>query len=131
MKDQKTTQVTIEVPTVSTLNKILKYVAVAILSIVVLYGAVWIITPKPTMPAELKAQIDSLIAINKQLELEQLKLDSAIARYEDAVIRLDDKISKVKNQTTIIKEIHHDKIKEVSNLNSAQVDSFFKTRYNY
>jgi hypothetical protein len=80
---------------------------------------------------EVLKAIDSLKQETIKLEQHQAYLDSLSQEYELKIVDVDDRISNIKSGTTIIKEYHHDRIKNSTNYNSTQVDSFFKDRYNY
>jgi len=108
--------------------KIILYI---LISLFVLYGFIYTTTRKPQMPADIKATIDSLTNVNKQLIEHQKQIDSTIAAYEAEVHKVDFEINNIKEKTTIIKEYYHEISDKVSHYNAAQVDSFFKARYNY
>lgn len=113
------------------LNKYKKQILYVIVGLFVLYGVIWISTRKPQMPVEYKAAIDSLTKANAALAAEQKKLDSAIHSYETQVENVDKEIHNIKEKTTVIKEYHHEIIQQVDHYDASQVDSFFKSRYNY
>jgi len=52
---------------------------------VVAYGLIFLLTPKPQMPPDFKATIDSLSKANQALQAKQLEIDSTVARYENEV----------------------------------------------
>jgi len=113
------------------LNKYKKQIAYVIVGLFVLYGVIWITTREPQMPTDYKAAIDSLTKANTLLIKKQNQLDSTIRVYENEIKAIDTKISNIKVKETIIKEYHHEIIQQVSHYNAAQIDSFFKKRYNY
>ena len=113
------------------LNKYKKQIAYVIVGLFLLYGIIWITTRKPQMPADIKATIDSLTNVNKQLIEHQKQIDSTIHVYEAEVKQVDDKIDNVKEKTTIIKEYYHEQSQQVNNYTPTELDSFFKARYNY
>ena len=113
------------------LNKYKKQIAYVIVGLFVLYGIIWLATRKPQMPADIKATIDSLTNVNKQLIEHQKQIDSTIHVYETEVKQVDDKIDNIKEKTTIIKEYYHEVSQQVEHYDATQVDSFFKARYNY
>jgi hypothetical protein len=94
-----------------------------------LYWLIFFLTPKIEMAAGEKAQIDSLNNVVKNIYKEQQKLDSSIAVYNKEVEHIDDNISKIKGQKTIIKEIYHEEIKRAATYDDAKLDSFFTSRY--
>jgi chromosome segregation ATPase len=100
-------------------------------ALVLLYGIIWISTRKPQMPTDIKATIDSLTNVNKQLIEQQKQIDSTIHAYETEVHKVDFEINNIKEKTTVIKEYYHEVSQQVDHYNATQVDSFFKARYNY
>jgi chromosome segregation ATPase len=113
------------------LNKYKKQIVYVIVGLFLLYGIIWIATRKPQMPADIKATIDSLTNINKQLIEHQKQIDSTIHVYEAEVKQVDYQIDNIKEKTTIIKEYYHEVSQQVNNYTSTELDSFFKARYNY
>lgn len=108
-----------------------KYAAYAGLAVAILYGAIYLFTPKPSMPADLKAQIDSLTKANLALAEQQKHIDSTVAAYEQEVKQVDYQIDHIKEKTTVIREYYHEAAQQANNYNYTQVDSFLKARYNY
>jgi len=108
-----------------------KLIAYIILGIIAVYGIIWIATRKPQMPADIKATIDSLTNVNKQLIEHQKQIDSTIHVYETEVKQVDYQIDNIKEKTTIIKEYYHEISQQVDNYTSTELDLFFKSRYNY
>jgi len=96
-----------------------------------LYWVVFVLTPKVTMRLGEKTKIDSLNMMMKELIKEQGKIDSTIILYNKQINNLDNNISIIKGQKTIIKEIYHDEINRVVNYNDVQLDSFFTNRYGH
>lgn len=113
------------------LNKYKKQIAYVIVGLFLLYGIIWITTRKPQIPADLQATIDSLTNANKELEMHQKQIDSTIHVYETEVKQVDYQIDNIKEKTTIIKEYYHEQSQQVNTYTPTELDSFFKTRYNY
>lgn len=113
------------------LNKYKKYILYFVLGLVLVYGIIWLSTRQPQMPAEYKAAIDSLTKANATLIEHQKQIDSTIKVYEAEVQQVDFQIDHIKEKTTIIKEYYHEQSAAVSSFEPSQVDSFFKSRYNY
>jgi len=67
-----------------------------VLGFVLLYGVILLATRKPQIPADIKATIDSLTNLNKQLIEHQKQIDSTIHVYEAEVKQVDYQI----NETT-------------------------------
>ena len=113
------------------LNKYKKQIIYIVVGLVLLYGVIWLATRKPQMPTDYRAAIDSLTKANTLLIKKQNQLDSTICVYENKINIIDFKINNIKVKEIIIKEYHHEIIQQVSHYNAAQIDSFFKKRYNY
>lgn len=108
-----------------------RYILYVVGFLIVLYGLIYLFTPKPQMPSEYKAIIDSLTVANKELEAKQLKIDSSIQVYETEVRAIDFQVDNIKEKTTIIREYYHEQGAAASTYTPTQIDSFFKARYNY
>jgi len=108
-----------------------KYTLYGVIGLFALYGLIFVISLKPGMPAEIKAQIDSLNAVNKQLIERQKQIDSTIAVYETEINQIDFQVDNIKEKTTIVREYYHEVGQQATQYNPTQVDSFFKSRYNY
>ena len=67
------------------LSKYKPYIIVVLISVILTYGMIYILTPKPKMPADYKSTIDSLVRLNAKLQIHQLKIDSTIDEYEEKV----------------------------------------------
>lgn len=82
---------------------------------------------KPVSPKEefIQTVIDSAAKDNIDLQAKQSTLDSIAHSIDDKLNILDDKLSKVKNKETIIREYYHDRISQPGTYTPQQVDSFF------
>ena len=99
--------------------------------LLVLFGLLWITTRKPQMPADIKATIDSLTNVNKQLIEHQKQIDSTIDAYKAEVKQIDSQVDHIKEKTTIVREYYHEISQQTEQYTPTQVDSFFKDRYKY
>jgi len=102
-----------------------------VIGLLFLLGIIWITTRKPQIPADIKATIDSLTNINKQLLEKQNQIDSTIAVYGIKVNEVDFQIDNIKEKTTIVREYYHEVGQQAGKYTPTQIDSFFKVRYNY
>lgn len=116
---------------ISTVKKNYKTVLIIIGSFIALYFIILLATRRPQMPADLKASIDSLTVANKKLMESQQHMDSAISAYESKVEQIDNHISHIKNQTTVVNKYYNDLGQQVDQYQPTQIDSFFKQRYKY
>jgi hypothetical protein len=112
-------------------NKYVKIALYVLIGLVVMYGMIYIFTPKPQMPTDYKNAIDSLAKDNAALRDKQKQVDSTIASYQKQIFDLDYAIGNIKAKEVIIKEYYHEVSGKVDKFTPTQVDSFFKSRYNY
>jgi predicted nucleic-acid-binding protein len=98
---------------------------------VFVYLVILLATPKPKIPSDLKATIDSLTQANKILVSKQKSIDSTINSYEIKISQVDFQLDNIKEKTTIVREYYHEVNKQAGNYTPTQIDSFFKSRYNY
>lgn len=108
-----------------------KIVLNAVIGTLIICVLAYFLIPKPSMPADLKASIDSLTIANKKLMQSQQHMDSAITAYEAEVNKIDSHITHIKSQTTIVNKYYNDLGQQVDHYQPSEVDSFFKSRYNY
>jgi len=108
-----------------------KTILLVMVGAVVAYGAIYLFTPKPQMPADLKATIDSLSKANEALQAKQLVIDSTVNVYESQVEIINGMIGSITEKTTIIREFYHEQSTAAGKYTPTQVDSFFKARYKY
>ena len=109
----------------------LKPLLYVMVSLIVLYGVIYLFTKKDHIPADLQATIDSLTQANADLAEHQKQIDSTIKVYESEVKQVDNQIDNIKEKTTIIREYYHEQSQAASSYTPTQVDSFFKNRYGY
>jgi hypothetical protein len=103
----------------------------AVGGLILMYLMIYVFTPKPQLPLEYKHALDSLNRANAELIIKQKQIDSAIASYQSQIHDLDYAISNIQTKKTEIHN-HYQIINEkVGKYTPNQVDSFFKSRYNY
>ena len=106
-------------------------VASVVAACVIVYFLIRMFTHKPTMPVDAQATIDSLNKVDIANIEEQKSIDSAIGRYADVILRIDSSISNLSGQRVTIHNYYYKRAQETNNLQTNQIDSFFKQRYNY
>jgi hypothetical protein len=112
------------------LNKY-KQILYIVTGVIVIYLLVYLFTPKPSIPIEYKATIDSLTKVNAILVDRQNQIDSLLSTYNIKIDSIDNRIDNVKEKTIIIKKYYHEVSKKIDTFHTVQLDSFFKTRYKY
>lgn len=112
-----------------TLNTIFKF---AVLGIVI-YLLYFLLNPKSDtkISNEYKKEIDSLANVIKAIEGKQEILYQEIKSLNDDISNTDIRISNIKQQKTIVKQIYHEKINAVDTYNDHELDSIFAKRYYY
>jgi len=112
-----------------TIAVIVGIVVVMILCMIAIRGT----DEKPVSPKDtfIQQTIDTAAKANVELQAKQATLDSIAHSIDEKLNILDEKVSKVKNKETIIREYYHDRISQPGKYTPQQVDSFFKDRYNY
>jgi vacuolar-type H+-ATPase subunit I/STV1 len=106
-----------------------KTILKVVFGLFILYYLIFFLTPRVQMAADQKQQLDSLNSVIKQLHEDNLKLEDKISEFDNEIEQVDQSISKIKNQKTIVKEIYHEKISNIDKLTSREIDSFFTDRY--
>jgi hypothetical protein len=95
----------------------------------IVYWLIFVLTPKTRISTENQNKIDSLniliLNIQKSQEILNVKLDS----INLDINKVDGDIKNIKEQKTIIREIYHEKIINVTNFTETELDSFFTNRY--
>lgn len=112
-------------------KNIVKPFVFLILILLIVWSIYFIITPAFEINKDSLKKIDSLNNTILLIEQEQHKIDSQLLKYNKEIDKIDDNISNIKNEKTIIREIYHEKINNVNTYNTNQLDSFFSSRYNY
>jgi vacuolar-type H+-ATPase subunit I/STV1 len=89
----------------------------------------FVLTPSVKMSAESKAKIDSLNANIIKYEDKNKKIDTMISVYNTEIRKIENMISNIKQEKTIIKEFYHETIISIDTFSRSQIDSFFAKRY--
>lgn len=113
---------------VSKYGKILLFI---VGGLVAMYLMIYIFTPKPEIPLEYKHALDSLDRANAELVAKQKQIDSIISTYKHQVDSIDSAIKNLDVKKTEVHKHYHVLGEKVDKFTPTQVDSFFKTRYNY
>jgi len=74
-------------------------------------------------------KIDSLRNVISNLELNQFKYDSTILFLNDSLIILNDKVVLNENKIKDLRKKYNEKIKNISNFSSAELEEFLTNRY--
>jgi len=74
-------------------------------------------------------KIDSLRKVISNLELNQFKYDSTILFLNDSLIILNNKVVLNENKIKDLRKKYNEKIKNISNFSSAELEEFLTNRY--
>jgi cell division protein FtsB len=109
----------------------------SIFKLVILLAIIYVIwfLLKPSASTKIdntyKKDIDSLTKVIENVEKKQEILYQEIKNLNDDILQTDVKISNIKQQKTIVKQIYHEKINAVDTYNDTELDSIFAKRYYY
>jgi hypothetical protein len=106
-------------------------ILLVLIGLFLVWWVVFVITPKFQFEEEYKKKIESLDTNIQLLNQNNLKLEETLKSNLEMVYLIDKNITSLKNQEVIIKEIYHEKIKNIDKLTVAELDSFFSKRYGY
>jgi UDP-N-acetylenolpyruvoylglucosamine reductase len=114
------------------LSKI-KYVLIVIFSIILLYYIINLTSCNPRLKEnkEILNKIDSLNKLSNQLKEKQQELDYRDSMFNNAIKDVDFRINNIGKEKIIIREYYNKEKNKIKSYNSIQVDSFFKSRYEY
>jgi hypothetical protein len=113
------------------LNKYGKIALYVVGGLIVMYLMIYVFTPKQELPLEYKHALDSLNRANADLIAKQKEIDSTISAYKNQIDSLDLAIENIDIKKTEIHNHYQILGDKASKYNTAQIDSFFKDRYNY
>ena len=106
------------------LNKIKGYIIVVILNVIITFGMIKLLVPKPQPIPDYRPSIDSLKDANAELKQHQALLDSNISHYEDMVNDVDHEIDSIENKIKNVGDKYNKISQKVSNVKNLQLDSF-------
>jgi septal ring factor EnvC (AmiA/AmiB activator) len=113
------------------IKKYWKYAVGVILAIGVLYGIVYLATPKPQMSELDKYKLEQLDQNIQKLQKLQQSLNDSISSYQQKICEIDDKIGKIKVERKEVNNFYTQKKEEIKNADKKQVDSLLRSRYNF
>lgn len=100
------------------------------------YWILFILTPSLNSSSKTKEEIESLKLMMttldeyiKQEENKKSEIDNNIQSINQEIIKIDNSVSKLKNQKIIIKEYYHEKINSVDTFSDDEIDKFLSDRY--
>jgi peptidoglycan hydrolase CwlO-like protein len=113
------------------IKKYWKHAVGVILAIGVLYGVIYLATPKPQMSELDKYKLEQLDQNIQKLQKLQQSLNDSINSYQQKICEIDDKIGKIKVERKEVNNFYTQKKEEIKNADKKQVDSLLRSRYNF
>ncbi len=113
------------------IKKYWKYAVGVILAIGVLYGIVYLATPKPQMSELDKYKLEQLDQNIQKLQKLQQSLNDSLNVYQHKIDEIDNKIGKIKVERKEVNNFYTQKKEEIKNADKKQVDSLLRSRYNF
>ena len=113
------------------IKKYWKHAVGVILAIGVLYGVIYLATPKPQMSELDKYKLEQLDQNIQKLQKLQQSLNDSISSYQQKICEIDDKIGKIKVERKEVNNFYTQKKEEIKNADKKQVDSLLRSRYNF
>ena len=112
-------------------KKYWKHFVAIVLAIVLLYGIVYMATPKPQMSELDKYKLEQLDQNIQKLQKLQQSLNDSISSYQQKICEIDDKIGKIKVERKEVNNFYTQKKEEIKNADKKQIDSLLRSRYNF
>jgi septal ring factor EnvC (AmiA/AmiB activator) len=113
------------------IKKYWKQAVGVILAIGVLYGVIYLATPKPQMSELDKYKLEQLDQNIQKLQKLQQSLNDSINSYQNKINEIDDKIGKIKVERKEVNNFYTQKKEEIKNADKKQIDSLLRGRYNF
>ena len=108
-----------------------KYIITVIILIWLAFNLVDMFTRTNGMSNNDKERIKKL---NQEIEVlieNQKKLDESINSYKQEITKIDSNIANIKVKKEVVNNFYGQKQKEIKDANTKQIDSMFRSRYNY
>ncbi len=113
------------------IKKYWKHFVAIILAIVLLYGIVYLATPKPQMSELDKYKLEQLDQNIQKLQKLQQSLNDSLNVYQKKIDQIDERIGNIKVERKEVNNFYTQKREEIKNADKKQVDSLLRARYNF
>lgn len=111
--------------------KYFREILLVVLVATVVFLLVKIFTPTPDKSELLKYKLEELDKKISDIKQKQKQLDDSIKFYKKDIEIIDRNIENIRSEKTTINNYYQIKDKEIPKWTNKQVDSAFRTRYNY
>ena len=108
-----------------------KNITLGILGVIFVYLLVRVLTPAPDMSELNKYKLEQIDKHIDEMKNQQKSLSDSIQSYQNKIVAIDEKISKIKVEKKEVNNYYTQKKEEIKNADKKQIDSFLRGRYNF
>ena len=108
-----------------------KNITLGILGVIFVYLVVRVFTPAPDMSELNKYKLEQIDKHIEEMKNMQKSLTDSIQSYQNKIVEIDDKISKIKVEKKEVNNYYTQKKEEIKNADKKQIDSLLRSRYNF
>ena len=108
-----------------------KNIILGILGVIFVYLLVRVFTPTSGVSELNKYKLEQIDNKIKELKTMQKSLTDSIQSYQNKIIGIDGKISKIKIEKNEVNNYYVEKEEEIKNADRKQIDSLLRSRYKF
>lgn len=108
-----------------------KNITLGILGVIFVYLLVRVFTPAPDMSELNKYKLEQIDKHIEEMKNMQKSLTDSIQSYQNKIVEINDKISKIKVEKKEVNNYYTQKKEEIKNADKKQIDSLLRSRYNF
>jgi septal ring factor EnvC (AmiA/AmiB activator) len=108
-----------------------KNITLGILGVIFVYLVVRVFTPAPDMSELNKYKLEQIDKHIEEMKNMQKSLSDSIQTYQNKIVQIDNKISKIKVEKKEVNNYYTQKKEEIKNADKKQIDSLLRSRYNF
>ena len=108
-----------------------KNITLGVLGVIFVYLIVRVFTPAPDMSELNKYKLEQIDKHIEEMKNMQKSLSDSIQTYQNKIVEIDDKISKIKVEKKEVNNYYTQKKEEIKNADKKQIDSLLRSRYNF
>lgn len=108
-----------------------KNITLGILGVIFVYLMVRVFTPAPDMSELNKYKLEQIDKHIEEMKNMQKSLSDSIQTYQNKIVEIDDKLSKIKVEKKEVNNYYTQKKEEIKNADKKQIDSLLRSRYNF
>jgi len=108
-----------------------KNITLGVLGVIFVYLIVRVFTPAPDMSELNKYKLEQIDKHIEEMKNMQKSLSDSIQTYQNKIVQIDNKISKIKVEKKEVNNYYTQKKEEIKNADKKQIDSLLRSRYNF